>query len=1428
MGKVSFSSGGRGHYSITISWSGTLHVSVDTTKTIYGSKYTAPQTNQSQINAASTNAYNSCRDKALATATGSKSGSVTIGGKKTSVSGSHTWTAGRKGVISVSKSVGAGTITFQGSRKDRVSGNSYVSKSGSTSVSIGHKAGSISCSTGGGFSGSATISYGKWPSYTISYKGNGSTSGKTPASQTKWKDESLKLKSCPYSKTGYHFKDKKWHVDGSGGPWSFGGTMGAGFNRAATLYPRWEANNYYIYYYDGEHPGVTTLSGSDVGKRKYTYDEHSSYPSCTWSSDAYTFAGWNTKKDGSGTTKQPGADIFNLTDENNKVLDRYAVWTAKSFTITYYANKGNVAIEPAVFTNNSTSRTQSVDFYDEYNLLTADKLKSRLRYEFLGWSTDSTDVKAEYSAGKAMGRWTKTNNNTAYYAIWKDLYKEPVIKNHIKDRVFRCDSTGVEKDDGTYLHIKPINVQVAQIGTNHKYTTTITVSYTPHGTLGATSIATISGTGTDGILTLTERNITDYTFDPELEYDIMLTVSHAKIQNSSGQDVVKKYSSTEKTMIYTAVYPLDIRSDQEMIGIQVSAPSANQGFMLAGPTATKARDIYLDIDDTKYAEDEDLITAASLMNVKSYPNQGSTIPMALDIRDDGNFMSFGKQTYNLLTTTSNNGGNKAYYGLVIENGNRTQGDIYYDLNNSALDNKFAQAYNVFNTEKITTKYSLPSGYRQVPYIESTLDQNQYIDTGYNLSGNLTTSKTFQVTMVFQQTEPYTTNRTYLSISSGSTNIYPEFTLYLQASTGKIGWARPSSSSSATVVPNILSNQVQHTVTAYYKNGAHYLTIDGTKTSKTDSLSGIPSGTIYLFATHYSNSSNASYPVGRFMAMKLYSCYFKLNGTTVANFVPCVRESDEKPGLYDVTRHQFYTNMGEGDDFETDSVLADNLETSAAVTQANTADFTPIEFYKDDDYLTSIGGKLESSQLNSADTIATVNLPDGYDQLEYVQQTGKNYLNSGYALPLTGAIYVDFEHIQNTYQGRVFGASNQSSTYGTNVYDVYNNGAGLWAFSAGTTLWTSTLIPRTSLRTRLLYNLSTKKIAFGGGTVLKRTFTIGGSVAPKTIYFGAGNLNNSSVANLSKNKFYRIIMMNNATMNTTSLESTDVSAMGTIMRDFIPCRRNSDGKVGFYERINGTFYGPSGTGDFLAGPKVNKKTGIVLQKGTIVGGMPQSRDIYIRDNEFEELAKSIFGNDIVENFSSITFSRTSGGTTNCGYEPGMTWQDLVEDNVLNTLSLAINEEDDTIYLTNTSNYVIDIQSGQSVLKTDTLSKDLTYCFADERLISFTIAGESYQAISNISWSVWFRSAFNTNENLVDEGNHLFTFSLITVDADDEGTATTTNVYNYVSYNGTYVNTTEAPVANRAYVFVQTTSAEGDGEGGQDDGAPSGDDPDGGGD
>jgi uncharacterized repeat protein (TIGR02543 family) len=118
----------------------------------------------------------------------------------------------------------------------------------------------------------------------------------------------------------------------------------------------------------------------------------------------YTFAGWNTAANGSGTSYAAGSSY---TVSGNVTL--YAIWqNATSYTVTYNLNGGTGVANPAtVLAGSSTilpSSSASTFYFTNYN--------------FVNWNTAANGSGTSYLAGAS---YTPTGNVTLY-AIWQPMY----------------------------------------------------------------------------------------------------------------------------------------------------------------------------------------------------------------------------------------------------------------------------------------------------------------------------------------------------------------------------------------------------------------------------------------------------------------------------------------------------------------------------------------------------------------------------------------------------------------------------------------------------------------------------------------------------------------------------------------------------------------------------------------------------------------------------------------------------------------------------------------------------------------------------------------------------------------------------------------------------------------------------------------------
>lgn len=142
----------------------------------------------------------------------------------------------------------------------------------------------------------------------------------------------------------------------------------------------------------------------------------------------YTFKGWNTEANGSGTNYASGASYT-----VNGAITLYAVWTANTYAVTYDANGGEAAPSKQTKTHGKALTLSSAK-------------PTRPNYTFKGWGTSATTKTVSYAAGASY-----TNNaDITLFAIWELSYTKPRITNL---KVDRCDSSGNWQDDGSDIRI---------------------------------------------------------------------------------------------------------------------------------------------------------------------------------------------------------------------------------------------------------------------------------------------------------------------------------------------------------------------------------------------------------------------------------------------------------------------------------------------------------------------------------------------------------------------------------------------------------------------------------------------------------------------------------------------------------------------------------------------------------------------------------------------------------------------------------------------------------------------------------------------------------------------------------------------------------------------------------------------------------------
>jgi uncharacterized repeat protein (TIGR02543 family) len=185
---------------------------------------------------------------------------------------------------------------------------------------------------GNGNTAAARFSIEYLPTYTVTYNANNATSGTAPADQTKTYIMSLALAANTgnLARTGYTFNGWNTQADGNGTHFDVGSNYTD--NAALTLYAEWKVGTYTVTY-----NANNATSGTAPANQTKTYGVDLTLAANTGNlaRSGYTFNGWNTQADGTGTHYASGA-----TYTANTGVTLYAEWKENTYTVTFDAQGG--------------------------------------------------------------------------------------------------------------------------------------------------------------------------------------------------------------------------------------------------------------------------------------------------------------------------------------------------------------------------------------------------------------------------------------------------------------------------------------------------------------------------------------------------------------------------------------------------------------------------------------------------------------------------------------------------------------------------------------------------------------------------------------------------------------------------------------------------------------------------------------------------------------------------------------------------------------------------------------------------------------------------------------------------------------------------------------------------------------------------------
>jgi len=187
------------------------------------------------------------------------------------------------------------------------------------------------------------------------------------------------------------------------------------------------------------------------------------------------------------------------------------------------------------------------------------------------------------------------------------------------------------------------------------------------------------------------------------------------------------------------------------------------------------------------------------------------------------------------------------------------------------------------------------------------------------------------------------------------------------------------------------------------------------------------------------------------------------------------------------------------------------------------------------------------------------LPDGYIELEYIESTDTQYIDTDFKPNQDTRAIIDFEIITHSNWKDPFGTcGGENNTAGKwFLLEMNNNGQYNFDYGRGG----QPGIGSTLGRHYIDWN---KNVAIYDGTTY--TFTAATFQSDYNMHIFGATVYGGSHGGTPEMKLYSFKLYDN----------------GTLIRNYIPAKRAVDSVIGLYDTVNNEFYENAGTGTFIAG------------------------------------------------------------------------------------------------------------------------------------------------------------------------------------------------------------------------------------------------------
>ncbi len=229
----------------------------------------------------------------------------------------------------------------------------------------------------------------------------------------KYANNNIYINSATPVKKGCKFLGWNTKEDGSGKTYQPGNLYDVNQDGGTvTLYAQWTPWKHVLHYNKNVPTSSTsqTVSNMPVDQTK-TFGQFMAISNLVPTRKGYTFAGWYTQSNGTGTKYDPGSNY--AADQNGGTVNLYAKWTPWTYNIKYDQNVKSTSSSKTV-TDMPAAQTKT----QEIDVTLSSMTPKRNGYIFAGWST-SANGSVEYKPGSRFTKDLDSNGaSITLYAVW--------------------------------------------------------------------------------------------------------------------------------------------------------------------------------------------------------------------------------------------------------------------------------------------------------------------------------------------------------------------------------------------------------------------------------------------------------------------------------------------------------------------------------------------------------------------------------------------------------------------------------------------------------------------------------------------------------------------------------------------------------------------------------------------------------------------------------------------------------------------------------------------------------------------------------------------------------------------------------------------------------------------------------------------------